>query len=325
MRRLKILIWHIQGSYLDALTRLDHEWYVPMTCDGSRGYPDPSGSVMPDNIHQLPAEHVPGLDLDLVICQTAKNYFEDQYGVLSVEQRMLPMIYLEHSPPAEHAVDAIHPVAPVVDPDILLVHVSHYNRLMWDNGQVQTMVIEPAAVVDPGVHYIGHLYRGIAVVDRNHSCPRVAGHDIVEEVQKVVPLDVADEMTASVDPGDALHAEHQRRWAEYRFLFSPIRYGSVPVAVIEAMAIGLPVVALATTELPSLIENGKSGFVSCNVDEIVAHMLFLLKNPDEARRLGAGAQVTAMKHFGMDRFRRDWELAFERALELRRSTVTLPR
>ena len=30
MRRLKILIWHIHGSYLNTLARLPHDWYLPV-------------------------------------------------------------------------------------------------------------------------------------------------------------------------------------------------------------------------------------------------------------------------------------------------------
>ncbi len=72
------------------------------------------------------------LDLDLIIYQTPKNYFEDQFEILSPAQRMLPKIYLEHNTPKPDAVNTRHPVD---DPNVLLVHVTHYNRLMWDNGR----------------------------------------------------------------------------------------------------------------------------------------------------------------------------------------------
>jgi len=44
--------------------------------------------------------------------------------------------------------------------------------------------------------------------------------------------------------------------AEYRFFFNPVRYTSLPLAVCEAMTIGMPIVGLATTELVSVIRNG---------------------------------------------------------------------
>ena len=62
--------------------------------------------------------------------------------------------------------------------------------------------------------------------------------------------------------GDIPYRDLHRLTARYRFLFSPMRYTSLPLAVIEAMTIGMPVVALATTALPDVIQDGVNGFVS---------------------------------------------------------------
>jgi glycosyltransferase involved in cell wall biosynthesis len=110
--------------------------------------------------------------------------------------------------------------------------------------------------------------------------------------------------------GDVPYRELHRRIAAYRFLFSPLRYTSLPLAVIEAMTIGMPVVALATTELPTVIEHGVSGYISCDVARLIDAMRFLLANPVEARRLGANARATAVERFGLARFIRAWHEAF---------------
>jgi glycosyltransferase involved in cell wall biosynthesis len=98
--------------------------------------------------------------------------------------------------------------------------------------------------------------------------------------------------------------------AQYRFLFSPIRYTSLPLAVVEGLTIGMPIVALATTELPTVIENGKQGYLSCNIDELVEHMRFLLAQPGEARRMSEQARKLAQERFHIERFARDWNNAF---------------
>jgi glycosyltransferase involved in cell wall biosynthesis len=110
--------------------------------------------------------------------------------------------------------------------------------------------------------------------------------------------------------GDIPYRELHRRLAAYRFLFSPMRYTSLPLAVIEGMTVGLPIVALATTELPTVIENGIQGYVSCNVDELLECMRALLKDPELARRLGNRAREIARERFGLGRFIRDWNAAF---------------
>ena len=110
--------------------------------------------------------------------------------------------------------------------------------------------------------------------------------------------------------GDVPYRDLHRRVADYRFLFSPMRYTSLPLAVVEALTIGMPVVALATTELPTVIENGVSGYVSCDPAVLIQRMRALLDDPAEARRLGANARRVAAERFSLERFIRDWNAAF---------------
>jgi glycosyltransferase involved in cell wall biosynthesis len=98
--------------------------------------------------------------------------------------------------------------------------------------------------------------------------------------------------------------------ARYRFFFHPIRYTSLGLAACEAMMLGMPVVALATTEMATVVQNGVSGWIDTNLDRLVEHMRHLLADPADARRLGAGARGTALERFAIHRFVRDWDRAF---------------
>jgi glycosyltransferase involved in cell wall biosynthesis len=262
----------------------------------------------------VPAERVHTLNLDLVIYQTPQNYRADAAEILSEEQRRLPKIYLEHNVPRPHPVESRHLVD---DSSVLLVHVTHYNRLMWESGRTPTVVIEHSVALDPQVTYTGTLARGITVVNGMQRRPRIAGYDLFLQAREVVPLDAAGMLTEELGGlGDIPYRELHRRVAAYRFLFSPFRYTSLPLAVVEAMSIGMPVVALATTELPSVITDGETGYVSCDVETLIERMRGLLSDPAEARRIGANARRGARERFGMARFTRDWNAAFVRALEI---------
>ena len=309
MRRLNVLTWHVHSSYLYALTRVEHDWYLPVSLGRPGGYggrkPD-----MPPWVRDVPAERVPELDLDAVVFQSPKNYLEDQQEILTPAQRRLPRLYLEHNAPRPHAVDTRHVVD---DPDVLLVHVTHYNRLMWDNNRTPTAVIEHAVDVDPDVRYSGELARGITVCNGMPRRPRISGLDLFLHAREHVPLDAAGlESEAFGGLGDIPYRQLPARMARYRFLFSPMRYTSLPLAVIEALTIGLPVVALATTEVPAVIEDGVTGYRSCDPTVLLGHMRRLLGDPAEARRLGENARRLAAERFGMARFRRDWERALAR-------------
>ncbi|GCE02753.1 glycosyltransferase [Dictyobacter aurantiacus] len=309
MKRLNILIWHIHGSYLNTLARIEHNWYLPVKEGRPEGYGGRGPTFdLPDYVHEVAADQVANLPLDLVIFQTPKNYFTDQYEILSPVQRELPRIYLEHNTPRPHASDTSHPIN---DPSVLLVHVTHYNRLMWDNGQTPTTVIEHSVAINPDAHFSGDYAKGITIVNGIQKRPRIAGYDLFLQARQSVPLDIAGMQTEELGGlGDIPYRELHGRIGRYRFLFSPIRYTSLPLAVIEAMTIGMPVVALATTELPTVIENGKNGYISCDIDVLMKHMRHLLDNPSLARQMGESARQVALERFGLDRFIRDWNEAF---------------
>ncbi len=88
-----------------------------------------------------------------------------------------------------------------------------------------------------------------------------------------------------------------------------MRYTSLPLAVVEALHVGMPVVALATTELPSVIENDVTGYVSADPEALIDRMQSLIDDPREARRLGDNARDLAKRRFGLDRFTDDWNRA----------------
>jgi hypothetical protein len=270
---------------------------------------------MPANVHDVPAAAVRDLALDAIIFQAPKNYLEDQFAILSLAQQRLPRLYIEHNTPRPHAVETRHVVD---DPDVLLVHVTHYNRLMWDNGRTPTVVIEHSVAVDPALRATGELARGVTVCNGMAQRPRISGLDLfLRAREQGLPLDVAgidSERFAGL--GDLPYRELHARVARYRFLFSPMRYTSLPLAVVEAMTIGLPIVALATTELPSVIEQGVTGYLSCELDELIDRMRFLLAHPEEARRMGDNARRVAQARFGFERYSRDWNAAFAMALDL---------
>jgi glycosyltransferase involved in cell wall biosynthesis len=129
-----------------------------------------------------------------------------------------------------------------------------------------------------------------------------------------VPLDLVG--MGAEEAGGMGEVRHDRLpafEAGYRFFFNPIRYTSLGLAVIEAMMIGLPVVAFATTEMATVVENGESGYVDTSLDRLVAHMQDLVAAPAEARRLGQRARAHARERFGIGRFVADWNAALAAA------------
>ncbi|MDQ4131534.1 MAG: glycosyltransferase [Actinomycetota bacterium] len=307
-RRLRVLTWHVHGSYLENLARAPHDFFLPLR----EGRPEGYGACLPGfdwgpNVREVPAEDVRRLALDVVVFQSRRNWEIDQYELLSPAQQRLPRIFLEHDPPREVPTDTRH----VVDQsDVLLVHVTPFNDLMWDSGRTPTRVIDHGVAVPADVRWTGERDQGLAVVNCLERRGRRAGVDVFLRARGEVPLElVGMESERLGGRGEIPRTELAAFEARYRFFFNPIRYTSLGLAVLEAMAIGMPVVGLATTEMATAIESGVSGYVNTDLGRVVEAMRDLLKDWSIAAELGEGARRRVLERFHIDRFVRDWDAA----------------
>lgn len=302
---MRILTWHVHGNYLWSLAHVEHDWYLPVTGDDQPGYAGRTPSFpWPDNVHEVPVDEVADLDVDVVVYQSHRNWLVDRFEILTERQRELPQIFIEHDPPRESPTDTRHPVD---DANLLLVHVTHFNRLMWDNGRTPTTVVEHGVIVPEDVEYTGELARGIVVVNNMALRGRRLGRDVFERVRERIPLDLVGIASEELNGlGSIPNLELPALEARYRFFFNPIRYTSLGLAVCEAMTIGMPVVGLATTEMVTAVHSGVNGFVDTDVGMLVTRMATLLDDRDLATLLGERARVIARTRFGIDRFRADW-------------------
>ncbi|WP_245957748.1 glycosyltransferase family 4 protein [Niabella yanshanensis] len=318
--KIRIFTWHVHGSYLYYLSQGPFEIFIPVNAARSEGYYG-RGNTFPfgTNVHEVPVDELKDLCFDVLLFQSFKNYQKDQFEVLTVKQRNAPKIYLEHNTPHGTAVTTRHYVN---DADILLVHVTHFNRLMWDNGQTPTTVI-PHGVTDGKVPYSGNYEKGFVAINHLPHRGRVLGWDIFRKVNRTIPLDLAGMGNEGHGIGEVLHPRLPEVRAQYRFFFHPVRHTSLALAVCEAMMAGVPVVGLATTELVTAINNGVNGWMHTNIDVLIDNMKGLLKDRIKAKKMGRAGQETAMELWNIQQFSKRWQHAFEQVLASQKQPLNL--
>lgn len=308
-RPLNVLIWHVHGAYLLYLTQSRHTFYVPSKPDRAGDYVGRWGHLpWGPNVIDVPAEEVKRLKLDCVIYQLPRQFERESRAVLSRDQRRLPRIYLEHEPPHEHATEKRHPFAD--EKNAMIVHVTHFNALMWDNGRAPVRVIEHG-VLEPPAHWTGELARGVTAVNDIATRGRRGGYDLFERARARTALDLVGMGTAGLPGGlgEVLHRDLPAFESRYRYYFQPMRYASLALAVCEAMMLGLPVVGIGTAEMVRAVPNGAAGFVDTALEPLVERMNELARDPRLAAKLGAGARKHARERFSIGRFTADWERA----------------
>jgi hypothetical protein len=308
-RRLRILTWQVHGNYLYYLSQAPHDFLIVTKPGSPPGYAGRVGHLpWGDNVREVPYHAVRNAEFDCVLYQSRTHWDIDGKVMLTAAQRRLPAIYLEHDPPRTHPTGSVHWLQ---ESNALLVHVTPFNALMWDNGITPTRVIPHGVVVPGGARYTGEIERGITVVNHLQRRGRRLGADVFAAVERSVPLDLIGMDAQTMGGlGEIANPELPAFMARYRFFFNPIRWTSLGLAVVEAMAIGMPVIGLATTELAAVVDRGRNGYVDTDVERLVDVMQELLAHRDLAAAWGEQARRTARERFNIDRFVCDWNDTF---------------
>jgi hypothetical protein len=331
---MRILVWHVHGSWATSFVAGGHEYLVPVVPDrgpDGRGrartwdWPPGAREVAPDELADLAADRA----IDVVVLQRPEEVELLRRWTGLVPGRDVPAVYVEHNAPTGHAAATRHPLADldVVEEGLVpIVHVTAFNALMWDTGDARTLVVDHG-IPDPGPLYTGERASVGVVVNEPVRRWRVAGTDVLVGLGRHVPLDVygmgvgklAEHLAA---PGAAPHdlphdlphglhddvpqAAMHARLATSRAYLHPYRWTSLGLSLLEAMALGMPVLALPTTEAPVAVPPA-AGLLSARPDELAATARRWLADPDDAREHGRAARAHVLEHYSHAAFLRRWD------------------
>jgi glycosyltransferase involved in cell wall biosynthesis len=149
------------------------------------------------------------------------------------------------------------------------------------------------------------------VINEARRRNRVTGTDLLGRFAAAAPLDLFGMDAAALGgiedlPQDRLHDEIARR----RVYLHPIRWTSLGLSLLEAMHLGMPVVAVGATEVHEAVP-AQAGVVSTRVDVLADAIRRLVADPEEARERGAAARAAALERYGLERFLADWDELLE--------------
>lgn len=313
---MRVLHWHVHGSWTTAFVHGRHTVLLPVLPD--RG-PDGRGRARtwdwPTQAVELTPAQLRDTDIDVVVLQRPEEVELCERWTGRRPGRDVPAVFVEHNAPQGRVNDLRHPVAD--RDDVTLVHVTHFNALLWDAGRTRTTVIEHG-VVDPGHRWTGEIPHAAVVVNEPQRRARVAGTDLLPALAQGAPLEVYGMGVAPLArqpwcaaahedlPQHRLHDDVARR-AVY---LHPFRWTSLGLALVEAMHLGMPIVALSTTEAPEAVP-ADAGVVSNRIDVLIQGLRRFTCDHEAASAAGKAAREHALERYGLRRFLDDWDRLLE--------------
>jgi hypothetical protein len=322
---VKVLVWHVHGSWTTAFVQGAHEYLLPVTPDrGADGMGRARTWDWPASAREVTPGQLREGDVDVVVLQRVRDLELVREWLGREPGRDLPAVFLEHNAPGLEPDDGPvpHTRHPLADrTDIPIAHVTHFNRLFYDNGRAPTTVIEHG-IVDPGERWTGELARAAVVTNEPVRRGRTVGADLLPGLAAVAPVDVfgmgltglherygLDPARVALHddpPQAAMHAELARR----RVYVHPVRWTSLGLSLLEAMHLGMPVVGLATTEAVEAVPR-EAGVLSTDPERLWGAVRTYLHDEDAARLAGKAARAAALERYGLRRFLTDWDRLLE--------------
>ncbi|ORA17572.1 glycosyltransferase [Mycobacterium asiaticum] len=307
-----VLLWHVHGSWTQAFVAGRHHYLIPVSPDGDAlglaGRDWPAAREIP--VESLGYEHI-----DLVVLQNPQEstLLTRWTGLRAGID--IPAVYVEHNAPRPHPARSRHPLADRAD--ILLVHVTDFNRLMWDNGKAPTRVIDHG-VADPGPLYSGEILRAATMINEPLRRGRIVGADLLEPLSAYGAIDVwgigSEVLRANrggvTGRGDVAAPELWDQVARRRVYLHTARWTSLGLSLIEAMMLGMPVVAVGTTMAPFAVPP-EAGVVSADVATLGRGLRDFMNDCAMARAAGKAARDFAVARFGRERFLAEWDDVIE--------------
>lgn len=343
---MKVLVWHVHGSWTTSFVQGPDEYLLPVVPDrGPEGRGRARTWEWPASAREVTPEQLRDEEVDVVVLQRPEDLELAERWTGRRPGVDLPAVYVEHNAPPEHAVRTRHPLAerrdiPVahvtafnrlmwdcgVAPSTVVDHgiVDPGHRWTGERERLGVVVNEPVRrwrvagtdiLLDVATRVPVDVYgMGMAALE---EAAQAWEQDGSVDAGKKEPTDDGTgrsrRRSHGVRPGpdlvthdDVPQAHMHDLLARDRAYLHPYRWTSLGLSLLEAMALGLPVLALSTTAAPEAVP-ASAGLVTNDVDALVGAARRWLADPEEARERGLAAREHVLAHYGLDRFLADWQ------------------
>jgi glycosyltransferase involved in cell wall biosynthesis/tetratricopeptide (TPR) repeat protein len=318
--KLKILSFNWHEPYLCLVARIGHEFLIvePEIAPGHYRRWDENMRPVPENVRLITKETAQEMldlgELDLIIAHNIKDLIE-------VKDYSLPKIAVFHNcltteiKLGKDKVDRkeyLEKVGSLLK-DVNKVFISEKKRQDWGlNGEL----ILPGLDISEYGGYRGDRETVLQVGNLLQERDLMMGYSDSQEIVGNHPL-----TTLGINPnipGSRLSEGFEDLLENFRscrvFINTTVDEfeDGYNLSMLEAMATGMPVVSSWNKSSP--IEDGENGYVSKDLNYLNQCIESLLKNPDEASRIGEQGRKTVQDKFPLNRFLQSWQKVIQQSV-----------
>jgi spore maturation protein CgeB/tetratricopeptide (TPR) repeat protein len=317
---LKILSFNWHEPYLCLLAKIGYQFLIvePEVSQGHYRRWDENMRPVPENVHltsmTTAQEMLEQGEFDLIIAHNIKD-------LIAVKDYSLPKIVVFHNcltTEIELGTAEINRKEYLDKVEFLLegvqkVFISEKKRLDW--GAKGEVILPGLDVSDYG-GYRGDSETVLQVGNMLQERDLMMGYSVSKEIvgdHSVTTLGLNPNIPGSrLSKGFQDLLEHFRRSRVFINTTVEEYEDGYNLSMLEAMATGMPVVSSWNKSSP--ISDGENGYISKDIEYLNQQIGYLIKNPDEAKKLGEKAKKTVQEKFPLQRFLQSWGKVIEKSV-----------
>lgn len=306
---LKVLTYHTHESFQWSLAKTAHKFYCLVAPTRPHGW-NLAVKPKPENMIDISPEEARDRagEFDLLITQS-----DSQYGD-SFKYKISKRLHIEHTTYPE-------PVMPYWN--CPTVFITDYNRRLWMGGPSGQKIWTVRHGIDTNEFHtwVGTKNSAVTLVEAFRQRDWCCGYTLFDWVMKGLPFEIFGRENESLSGSDGSACRPASGWEEVKKILRDHRvyvntslHSPVPMALLEAMAAGMPVVTTSSCEIPFYVKDGREGFISDDPTRLRAAVMMLLGNHERARSLGERARKAVSELCNLERFLLEWKGVFEEVI-----------
>ena len=329
MKPTKILTHHAHASYQTVLAQVPNtEFYHVIDSKGVWSEDKkpkavwPGSDPQPANVFGIEASDVNPDDYDLALIHW--HPFITTFGDL---WKTLPAVMIEHTWPFQNSPGEVNKWKNIRHQHINhTVFITPASRKAWDaERDEQSSYIYHSIDVSAFPQKTDYSSKAIMtttneMITRDWACGFSLWANVLGVPNRAYFDDISlygygNDNIGKVSKGQRTREEVLYLLVNAGVYFNPSIMSPIPMSLLEAAAVGTPIVSTAYCEPGNIFKNNVHGIFSNDLVELREGIQYMLDNPDDAKRMADNARKVVTELFNPAQFIEAWSKVFKKVIK----------